>query len=920
MNTVTVGDLVTISAASGLPTGTVARVEDVDSEILWVAFEGSNKLYPTSASHCLPFQGPIERLASNQFDSPDAFVVRQLANYTSTGARIGSATNIRIIPMLHQLVGVQDMLRIFDTPQTTSRALLVADVGLGKTIEVCLLYSLLRRSNKARNAIFIVPPSLVSHWTDKLRHRFGQRQVDTIRDGSQAREVLQGLAASRHHLHSTRPGRPIVASIDVLKMADDIIQAATGINWDFLVFDEAHHLSWGTQRYELARSLLENNANSSQPDVVFVTATPHSGDSRRYLHLLELVRPGTFRTAAGIIEPVSSGIRKLLCEKAPAVAGNVVRQLREDAVDEKGRALFPDRHVVTVETAGHEWQTREFKEAFAALLTFLKTHRNDLNGAALLETAYKRFASSSIEALVCSLKRRLAKQAATPANSSQSLSESDIPGFVNGEQLENLALSGHNVLVQESQHIKTLLRHAAGCGRSPKVDLLFQLVNGYHEHSGTLPGSRCVIFVEFRSTQQMLQRVLVSHFGSGSVEILNGSMDAHARQASIARFSTQGRFLLATDAASEGIDLQENCSHLINFDLPWNPMRLEQRIGRIHRFGLTETANIYNLTSGISDRVHTVLRNKVKHLAEDLCRSSTRFRNTAAVERELLGIVSGDSMLAGVYLDADRYGSGTLDIHLKKIAYRAAQAWREFALIAGDLPSPLPAQRRQLIQAARLDDVYFFVKAFLHKHHRRLFVENHTDQPKDLSTISFKVPRFLIDRSGPRLVPYLEDKVWARNYTRSYLQLLKHNHLKLLGMGDPIIDAMVVAARAPDAGGHTASLLFRDKEAVGIKGILLFFGLSWTSSERRDVRLVIPVVLDLNTLVPDFSLSAQITGLLRRSPLPGRLAWPIELQIQQVLTAGFDAVRSLSEVKHHFTQYPGTEIILVSAAMLEVEG
>ena len=67
MNTVTVGDLVTISAASGLPTGTVARVEDVDSEILWVAFEGSNKLYPTSASHCLPFQGPIERLASNQF-------------------------------------------------------------------------------------------------------------------------------------------------------------------------------------------------------------------------------------------------------------------------------------------------------------------------------------------------------------------------------------------------------------------------------------------------------------------------------------------------------------------------------------------------------------------------------------------------------------------------------------------------------------------------------------------------------------------------------------------------------------------------------------------------------------------------------------------------------------------------------------
>ena len=452
---------------------------------------------------------------------------------------------------------------------------LVADaVGLGKTIQAAVVHVSLSPGPDFDRTLIVVPAGLRDQWAAELRRLFGLDPV--VVDGSRLRELRSTLTARVNPWGV--PG-VFIAAIDFIKQPE-ILASLLDVRWTLVVLDEAHTLAGPSDRHRAVHLI----ARTAQ-HVVMLTATPHSGD------------PDAFDRLCRIGE-------------TPDDPPLILRRTRVDV------GLSTSRRVRTwtVTPASQERRLHAALHAYIARL-----HRDGVmapEGARLAAWVLVKRAASSVHALRLTLIRRQAALAGEPAGpAQQGLPFLDPAGETQEEDddwlprvLEAPGMRDRSAEVDAIGHLIACAEEAEPCDR--KILLAVRLIRRLREPA--------IVFTEYRDTL----RGLLSALPGVPTAVLHGAMLRQERLESERAFSRGGaRVLVATDTASEGLNLQHHCRLVINLDVPWNPTRLEQRIGRVDRIGQRRAVRVITLTSRTAGA--TIMRRinaKVRRIDGDLAR------------------------------------------------------------------------------------------------------------------------------------------------------------------------------------------------------------------------------------------------------------------------------------------------------------
>ena len=532
-----------------------------------------------------------------------------------------AVTSSDLDPLPHQLRAVYEHM----IPKTPLRFLLADDPGAGKTIMAGLYVKELVLRSDADSILIVVPGGLASQWQDELSEKFNLNFEILTR--SMIDNAVNGDVFKQH--------RRLIARMDMLARDEHLIEMIRKNHWDVVIVDEAHRMSAHysladeikyTKRYALGLALSESARN-----FVLMTATPHSGKPDDFQLFLALLDGDRFEGKS------RDGIHK------NNLQGIMRRMVKEDLLTMEGKALFPERRAYTVDYELSEGE----KDLYEAVTQYVKEQMvlvqklNDDNqkrrgnavGFAL--TVLQRRLASSPEAILRSLERRqqrlknslaelrserdpqvpLQDRLKTLLNEddifSDEVDEDELDEF-NAEERELIeegivasASAARNAAELEAEirildGLIELARRVRSSGVDKKWTELRNLLTGddlIREVDGSV--RKIIIFTEHKDTLEYLQKRISDIVGDSSrIERIDGSTKREERKKVQERFmnTTHSRILLATDAAGEGLNLQS--AHLmVNYDLPWNPNRLEQRFGRIHRIGQTEVCHLWNLVA-----------------------------------------------------------------------------------------------------------------------------------------------------------------------------------------------------------------------------------------------------------------------------------------------------------------------------------
>lgn len=501
-----------------------------------------------------------------------------------------SLAGIEALP--HQLSAVYEHM----LPQARLRFLLADDPGAGKTIMAGLLVKELRLRGAVERILILCPAPLTIQWQDELHDKFDE--TFEIITSAAAREQLAGSPWHRHPR--------CIASMDFAKQ-EHIAPELLRERWDLVIIDEAHKASMPnvddpTMRYKLVKELADRTER-----LVLLTATPHQGNSEQFRNLLGLLDPHAFRN--------ESALRDLLQrEDSPWI----LRRMKEDLRDFEGKKLFVKRHAYTEEfdLSRDEWDL--YRDVTDYINRYLpKQTGRRKQSAALARIVLQRRLASSIRAIRASLERRHTRLR-TLLDELDSLPQKDRdqrlrqlanlpvdPEMESDDEttdLDDLAQQAvmaerYETLVDEVHALEELTGQALGLeakGPETKLKRLFDVLKKAEFKELEDRSGRLLIFTEQRDTLEHLRENLERE--GYSCCVIHGGMDAVARKQAQYEFLNNRQICIATDAAGEGINLQF-CHLMINYDVPWNPMRLEQRMGRIHRFGQEREVHVFNFVA-----------------------------------------------------------------------------------------------------------------------------------------------------------------------------------------------------------------------------------------------------------------------------------------------------------------------------------
>ncbi len=594
-------------------------------------------------------------------------------------------TSARIDLLPHQVVLTHRIAT------ASPRRFLIADeVGLGKTIETALVLRELASRGELNRALMVVPAGLVNNWHRELNEVFN---LDFEVFGSEGDITDRKTNAfAKHDL--------LIASIDTLKRPNRIKRLLEAPRWDLVVFDEAHHLTAyrtggkvrKTENYKLAEAL-----KSQTRDLLLLSATPHQGNHFQFWMLIQLLNPTLF------------GGPEEMVENRHRLNTVMYRRTKADACKPDGLPLFARRWVHTESFLMQE-EERRFYEKLREYLEdgFDLAKRQGSQGRALgfLMAIFQKIAASSFAAVRRTLKRRLLMLTLKEAllrdreldiegrerlyNEARELihiewnlgrdpigrSEVDrvmadlkyrlarkldadalemasdpYSSEFAASHVEDIASSVVDLhLPEERLRIGDLLE-AFPQPRETKVQ---KLLDGL----GTLwrqnPSEKVVIFATYLGTVDLIAREIEQVYPGQGVVVLRGG-DHGAKTASERRFRMKDgpRVLVCTAAGREGINLQF-ARILFNFDLPWNPMDMEQRIGRIHRYGQAHTAQVYNLvlSDTIEGRIFLLLDDKLTEIARALGKVDDQGNVAEDLRAQILGQLSERLNYDRVYQEA----------------------------------------------------------------------------------------------------------------------------------------------------------------------------------------------------------------------------------------------------------------------------
>jgi len=547
----------------------------------------------------------------------------------------------RVDPLPHQLEAVYDYL----LKLARVRFLLADDAGAGKTIMAGLLIRELKLRGLAERVMIVCPSNLTFQWQRELKEKFDEKFL--VLKGSNIRDQF-GVNQWLEQNH-------VITSLDLAKRSE-ILPGLRQVNWDLIIVDEAHRMSWSPPARKTARYALGELLRDTSDHFLMLTATPHKGDPENFSLFLQLLDTDVYADVKSIRQAMER-------RRAPFY----LRRTKEAMV------YFPERrpdgtwaaekiftkritHSVDFQIDGPEFELYRDVTRFVKLQSAKAAAQGDdprSRAVGFLMSLYQRRLASSTHAMRHSLENRARRleEGLKRARELSLIAPPDLPAALCGsaaqaglpdpeeieemeesererleEMLDAITLAGNADQIQEEiEDLKRLEEQAKGVeksGAEAKLSRLKELMQqeGFFDH----PKERLLIFTEFKDTLYYLIDCLKEWgFQVGSI---HGGMKPGSRDETGTRLHAEQQFkdgdiqiLVATEAAGEGINLQ--CCHILfNYDIPWNPNRLEQRMGRIHRYGQRKDCLIFNFvaTNTIEGRVLQRLLDKLQEIRNAL--------------------------------------------------------------------------------------------------------------------------------------------------------------------------------------------------------------------------------------------------------------------------------------------------------------
>ncbi len=624
-----------------------------------------------------------------------------------------------IDPLPHQIQAVyQRML-----PLQPLRFLLADDPGAGKTIMSGLYIRELAIRGDVERVLVVAPGALAVQWQDELWRRFG----------------LEFEILSREMVETVRTGNPftekhlLIARLDQLARNEDLQAKLDASRWDLIVVDEAHKMSahyFGNKLNKTKRYQLGERLGDLTRHLLLLTATPHSGKPDSFLLFLALLDEDRFggRQRNG---------------RTPDVSDIMRRSVKEDLLTFDGKPLFPERLAYSAYYDLSEPEQRLYDEVThyvrkgmdrAKEIEQKDRRRGLVVGFAL--TALQRRLASSPEAIYRSLRRRLERlekrlaeleaiaEGKTEglhlggASLPSGLSEEDIEFFdfdeyddEDREQLESEAIDQATAaatlpeLEREIETLRGLVVMAAEvrrAGTDKKWDELSEILQSKHMTSPDGTKRKIIVFTEHKDTLEYLRRRIIGLLGEADrVVVIHGAVRREERRRRQDAFINvpEVQVMIATDAAGEGVNLQR-ANLMVNYDLPWNPNRIEQRFGRIHRIGQTEVCHLWNLVA-YRTREGAVFARLLQKIEEQR-------KALGQQVYDVLGDTFIDRSLRDLLIEAIRYGdrpevkdrqNQVID---RDIGSRIEELVHERGLVIGDFPGLDIQEIRDDMERAKL--------------------------------------------------------------------------------------------------------------------------------------------------------------------------------------------------------------------------
>ena len=714
------------------------------------------------------------------------------------------------------------------------RKFLIADeVGLGKTIEVGMIVKELLSRREAKRILVICPAGLTVNWQNEMKDCFRIFFDIFGQDFSDANPH----AWERHSL--------VIVSIDTIKKPQRLEKMMTGPDWDLIVFDEAHHLSrkrYGkkidiTQNYRLAEK-----AKGKARDLLFLTATPHQGDAYQFWSLIQLLDDQLFEEPEAMLDH-----RGLL--------GRIMfRRTKRETTDAQGNTIFMRRQVHTQkfqlsmrEQRFYDKLTEYLKEGYDAAGVGQDKTTKQQRAVGFVMATFQKIMSSSPRAIKQALRRRLIalyarKQMSLESGAYGAITRAEISSKIINYQekmrsivAELLSYRGANIdymeadsyivrlkqrlmkrprfeeevtrwaldametgngiieatanIPNEEEKIKELME-LVDEGPDRKFDALIRAIEQIRREN---KNEKMIIFTQYLETLYFLQDEMGKYYDPKKIAIIKGG-PLEDKIASCESFWDEdgAQFLISTSAGGEGINLQV-CRILFNYDLPWNPMAVEQRIGRIHRYGQSEAVQVYHLVAEetIEEKVYAILEKKLLEIAMTIGKVDPVTGGVSEDFRsEILGYLASSTNYTSLYREAllnRNYERTEEEIaEAMQVAKNASEALRQLTL---DLSTFNLEYYRELEGKFTLEDL----KRFTEKAILRLagaFIPSG-------NIIQITVP--------PVLKQYPDVASRYENVTFSRKIATRKKNVDLLGIGHPLIDALLDFYKSESVSGELLS-------------------------------------------------------------------------------------------------------------------
>lgn len=769
---------------------------------------------------------PMDRAVRGQWDESWRFELKMLAARFLTGNKGGQLSNARTEILPHQIFAAHRVVS-----SARRRFLLADEVGLGKTIEAGMIWQALMQRGQAKRTLIVTPAGLTTQWQEEMQEKFDTLFEVFGRDFRATNPRIWDLKATA------------IASLDTLKRAEHKRVLLENRKWDLIIFDEAHRLSamdYGsgktekTQNYRLAEEVSKKHYSDA---LLLLTATPHQGEENhsRFKNLVSLLEEGV--NFAGLEEA------SLFDRTGLPFTQLVIRTPKKDVTDAHGHKVFKGRQTHRLPFRMYADEERFYK----AVTDYIRDGYQMLErvndpsrrrAAGFLLTTFQKLNASSTAAIKSAMTTRLARLQGQlkdlPAH--QEEEEPLLDERYEGEHEEQAVLKDDTaILKDEIDRVASLLDMKAK--RDKKLGELLNLTDHIAKESPRQEQEKVLIFTEYRETQRYIVRELEAKYGKGSVVVIHGDMKLERREevemeteVIWAPFQKDGalvapttkrtsqrlfrdhdkvRFLVSTEAGGEGINLQF-CHICVNYDLPWNPMRVEQRVGRVYRYGQTKVVQVYHFFNKgtIEDKVQAYFEDRLDRAAIALAHVTGE--NPEEIKGTLNGQLESEIDPAKVYKRALVEGNLNKQTQ-QEIAEAVERAKRAYEIATQSLFRDVScysfdSYRRELAADLTLADLHRFTERFLTNNRRQLQTKG--------DFLEFIVPDVL--------KPFgLPERYREATFNRELA--IKRSDAQFLAIGHPFVDATLTCVGSYDFGGLAAIRHIHEPGLAGQCGYLFVF-------------------------------------------------------------------------------------------------